>query len=115
MREYEISKAGHQQSATYATTYAAVLELIDWTSGSPFKKASFAIQSTSKIYLQQGSSDSASMDSAFPLPTGVFWRIDVDSPEERYLYVNGVTASGTVYVMRISDMVDAFGTFTNGS
>ncbi len=115
MQGYEIFKPGPEKSATFVAAGAgtpAKLELVSWSSGEPFKKASFLVQCPVDWYCLQGNG-SQTLEEKFPFPYSFVMRVDVDTPDERWVYVLGVSAGGTVYVKRISDVISAFGTFIN--
>ncbi len=115
MQDYELSKLGDEETTTYTTGGTpAKLELVSWSSGEAFKKARFLIRCTTDFYMQLGNG-SHTLDKKFPLPHTMIFPVDVDTPDERYLKVDGVSTAGTVYVKRVSDLVSAYGVFTVGS
>jgi len=98
---YETSKIGPTTSVVYDEITAASLELVDEAS---FVKASFALHATTEVYLRQGNGTSGHTCTSddMNMKSSMRWRVDVDTPSERFVKVLGVSAGGTLKSTKIS-------------
>ena len=103
-REYSTSKIGATRKKAYTTGATVNVELVTYTSNAVFVPASFAVKFSQGAYVRQSSTNTAPADMTleFEASTSYVWRVDVDTPQERYLHMRGISASGTVKITDIS-------------
>lgn len=103
------SKIGGTTKLIISAASAVGMELVFWTEGeSLFQPASFVLKASVPVYVGRQRQDSTNAANginthSFELDAGVYWRIDVDRPEERAIAFKGITSDGYVKVTRISN------------
>jgi hypothetical protein len=97
-KEYGSCKIGVTKKKTFTTAAVAVLELITYNPNKAFTPCSFAVRVSWPAYVRQGKSQPADMTLEFELCTSAVWRVDVEDPDERYLYVQGTIHDGYIKV-----------------
>ena len=104
------SKFGGTSKITVTSAGPAGQELVHYVDGQAnFQPASFVIKASVPVYVGHQRADSQNSGNSinthsFELETGVYWRVDVDRPEERAIAFLPISADGYVKITRISDI-----------
>ena len=107
-RDFQTSKIGRTRQADFTDSTAASIELVTFSVDTPFARASFALKCNVKAYVRQGSSAPSDYTLEDVVPVNQYRRIDIETPDERYIYVKTVNAgeSGTIKVTSITSIAD---------
>jgi hypothetical protein len=90
--EFQVSKVGKTVRGSYDSSALTSIELVSYTEGDAFRPTSFAVKLTKPAYMRQSSSP-GSYTLEEEIPANAYIRVDVESPDDRYLYLRGTTAA----------------------
>ena len=99
------SKIGPTTRLSVSAASAEAVELISVSGGDSFSPQSFVIKASVDLYVMPQNFATSSLftdTSAFELSASVYWRMDVDRPEERFFCYRGITSDGYVKITKIS-------------
>lgn len=100
--EFPVSKIGKTVRGGYTDSLPCSIELITHTEGEAFQRTSFAVKLTRPAYVRQSSAP-GTYALEEELPARTYFRVDVEDPTERFLYVQGTgTAYGEVRATEIT-------------
>lgn len=93
--EFQVSKVGKTIRTGFTSSAAVAIELVPWTGEDRgvFQPTSFAILVSKAAYIRQSTSSPSDATLEEEIPAGTYYRVDVEVPADRYIYVRAVSAA----------------------